>query len=226
MFTEALLFDLDGTLTNSDPLHFAAFAATALDYGVNMDEEMFIKHVSGQLNENICRTLFSHVDSALHQKIADDKEALFRRMIVGKLKPIAGLLAFLDWAKARGCGFAIVSNAPRANITDMLKALGVTELFDTIVCASELPRGKPDPLPYLTGLERLGVAANRAMAFEDAAPGLTAAHRAGVATVGLTTTLSADAVASFGADLAMADYTDPRLLPFAERALSGAFVRA
>ena len=225
MFTEAFLFDLDGTLTDSDPLHFAAFAETARGYGVDMDEEMFVKKVSGQTNANICKTLFTHIELEEHARIADEKEELFRQMIVGKLKPIPGVVDLMKWAKARGCGFALVSNAPRANITDMLAELGIAGLFDIIVCASELPRGKPDPLPYLTGLELLGVKANRAVAFEDAAPGLTAAHRAGIATVGLTTSLSPEALLGFGADIAVQDYTDPKLRAFVETALSGNFSR-
>ncbi|WP_237155461.1 HAD family hydrolase [Oryzibacter oryziterrae] len=222
MFTEGLLFDLDGTLTDSDPLHFEAFVRTASDYGVAMDEEMFRVHVSGQTNANICRNLFSHVDDGLHPKIADDKEALFRSLIVGKLKPIPGLLDFLDWAKARGMGMAVVSNAPRANVKDMLAALGIADYFSAIVIGSELPRGKPDPLPYLTGLEKLGVPAAKTLAFEDAPPGITAAHRAGIATVALRTSLSDEEARANGANVTIADYRDPQLMAYVLSVLDGA----
>lgn len=221
MHTEALLFDLDGTLTDSDPLHFESFARIAADYSVDMDEEMFLTSVSGQANARICDTLFPHVDKARRYAIADEKEALFRRMIVGRLEPIPGLVDLLDWAGARGCGLALVSNAPRANVTDMLAQLGISDRFQVILAGGEVARSKPDPLPYLTALDRLGVAPSRAVVFEDAPPGLKAAHASGAATVGLTTTLDADAVRSFGADLAVADYRDAALLPFMARALAG-----
>lgn len=220
MYSEALLFDLDGTLTNSDPLHFEAFAGVAADYGVTLDEEMFLTHVSGQSNALICKTLFPHVDASRHEAIADEKEARFRQMIVGRLAPISGLVALLDWARERGCGLAVVSNAPRQNILDMLGQLGIADRFATMIAGGELPRSKPDPLPYLTALERLGVAPVHAVAFEDAPPGLRAAHAAGVATVGLTTTIDADSVRASGADIAVADYRARELIPFIERALS------
>ncbi|TBW41413.1 HAD family hydrolase [Siculibacillus lacustris] len=219
MFTEALLFDLDGTLTDSDPIHMIAFVEIGRRYGVAIDEAIFREHISGQSNRLICRNLFGHVDPALWDGIADAKEARFREMIVGKLTPIPGLVGFLARERARGAGCAVVSNAPRANVVAMLAALGLTKDFDAIVLGSELPRSKPDPLPYLTALETLGVPANRAVAFEDAVPGLLAAARSGVATVGLTTSLDGEAILATGAHLAIPDYDAPELQPFVDAAL-------
>lgn len=219
MSVRALLFDLDGTLTDSDRYHFEAFAAVAQRHGVEIDEPTFLKYVSGQTNETIGRTLFPHVDPALFRTIADEKEALFRRMIVGRLTPIDGLFELLALARRRGWSLAVVSNAPRANIVDMLAALRLDDVFAEIVVGSELPLGKPDPLPYLTALARLGAEAGRSAAFEDAPPGLRAAHAAGLATVGLTTTLSATEAIAAGADLAIADYRAHELAPFLVRAL-------
>ena len=75
-----------------------------------------------------------------------------------------GLIDLLDWAVERKIGLAVVSNAPRLNVIDMLAQIGVADYFHTMVIGGELERGKPDPLPYLTGLERLGVPADKAMA--------------------------------------------------------------
>ena len=211
MFSRALLFDMDGTLTDSDRFHHEAFVEFGKAYGVDIDEPTFLKYVSGQTNSLIFKNLFSHVAAIEHPRLADEKEALFRRLIVGRLKPIDGLIDVLNWAVERKVGLAVVSNAPRPNVSDMLAQLGVAEYFHTIVIGTELERGKPDPLPYLTGLERLGVAADRAIAFEDAPPGLRAAHAAKIATVGLTTTLDEATVKQNGADIAVPDYRAPAL---------------
>jgi HAD superfamily hydrolase (TIGR01509 family) len=211
MFSRALLFDMDGTLTNSDPFHHEAFVEFGKAYGVDVDEQTFLKYVSGQANSLIFKNLFSHVPVEEHPRLADEKEALFRRLIVGRLKPIDGLLDVLNWAVEKKVGLAVVSNAPRPNVRDMLAQIGVTQYFHTIVIGTELERGKPDPLPYLTGLERLGVPANHAIAFEDAPPGLRAAHAASIFTVGLTTTLDEATVRSNGADIAIPDYRSPAL---------------
>lgn len=211
MFSHALLFDMDGTLTDSDKFHHEAFVEFGKAYGVDIDEPTFLKYVSGQANSQIFKNLFSHVAVEEHPRLADEKEALFRRLIVGRLKPIDGLVDVLNWAVEKKIGLAVVSNAPRPNVSDMLAQIGVTEYFHTIVIGTELERGKPDPLPYLTGLERLGVPADRAMAFEDAPPGIRAAHAAKIFTVGLTTTLDETTVKANGADIAVADYRAPAL---------------
>lgn len=218
----ALFFDLDGTLTDSDPLHLAAYAEVGLRYGVTVDEAMFRKYVSGRTNPEICADLFPHVDPAEHAEIGDDKEALFRSLIGTRLVPIAGLGEQLAAARARGWGLALVSNAPRPNVVDMLAALRLADAFDHIVIGSELARGKPDPMPYLTALDLFGLPAAAAVAFEDAEPGLRAAVGAGIATVGLTTTLSAATIGALGARLAIADYRDPRLAEFLDAVLGPA----
>lgn len=211
MFSHALLFDMDGTLTDSDKFHHEAFVEFGKAHGVDIDEPTFLKYVSGQANSQIFKNLFSHVAVEEHPRLADEKEALFRRLIVGRLKPIDGLVDVLNWAVEKKIGLAVVSNAPRPNVSDMLAQLGVTDYFHTVVIGTELERGKPDPLPYLTGLERLGVAADRAIAFEDAPPGIRAAHAARIFTVGLTTTLDDATVKSNGADIAVPDYRSQAL---------------
>jgi HAD superfamily hydrolase (TIGR01509 family) len=221
MALAALVFDLDGTLTNSDPFHFAAYAEIAGRYGVAVDERCFFDRMSGRTNAEICRDLFAHVDPAEYQTIADDKETLFRHLLVGKLQPIAGLHALLAWGEQRGCELALVSNAPRANIVDMLAELNLTGKFREIVVGSELERGKPDPLPYLTALDRLGISARQAVVFEDAVPGVLSASRAGIVTVGLATSFAPAELKAAGATLIVPDYTAPGLLDFVGNVLDG-----
>lgn len=219
MFAEALAFDLDGTLTDSDPLHFAAYAEIGRAHGVTIDETCFATRMTGRTNAQILADVFAGVDAVACETIWRDKEALFRRLIVGRLRPLPGLMALLDWAARRGCGIALVSNAPRENIEAMLDELGLMPRFDAIVVANELPVSKPDPLPYATALARLGVSPARAVAFEDAVPGVLSASRAGIATVGLTTTTRPPELAQAGADLIVRDYAEPGLIEAVEAAL-------
>ena len=91
----------------------------------------------------------------------------------------------------------------------MLQELNLSQAFEPIVIAEELLRGKPDPLPYQTALDRLNITALEAIAFEDSAAGIRSAVSAGIPTIGMTTThLPADLLA-LGADKAIADFTDP-----------------
>jgi HAD superfamily hydrolase (TIGR01509 family) len=207
---EALLFDLDGTLTDTDKLHLLAMQQLLLEEGRVLTEAEFDAHVSGRANADLCRYLFPERSVAEHQVFADRKEARFRALSP-TLQPTAGLVRLLEHAEQTGIGMAVVTNAPRANAVHMLNAMGLGERFKHVLVAEELPRAKPDPLPYLTGLQCLQARASHALAFEDSVPGVTAASRAGIFTVGLSTSQAPEALLAAGAQLVVADFEDPRL---------------
>lgn len=207
---EALLFDLDGTLTDTDKLHLLAMQQLLLEEGRVLTEAEFDAHVSGRANADLCRYLFPERSVAEHQVFADRKEARFRALSP-TLQPTAGLIRLLEHAEQTGIGMAVVTNAPRANAVHMLNAMGLGERFKHVLVAEELPRAKPDPLPYLTGLQCLQARASHALAFEDSVPGVTAASRAGIFTVGLSTSQAPEALLAAGAQLVVADFEDPRL---------------
>ncbi|WP_025807449.1 HAD family hydrolase [Pseudomonas chlororaphis] len=215
----ALLFDLDGTLTDTDQLHLLALQQLLLEEdGRVFTQEEFEAHVSGQANANMCCYLFPQRSVTEHQAFADRKEARFRQLSP-QLTPMPGLLRLLDFARERGIGVCVVTNAPRANAEHMLEVLGLGDRFGTVLVAEELPRAKPDPLPYLTGLECLGASAEAGIAFEDSIPGLTAAVGAGIFTVGLATSQSPEALLAAGAHLVVEDFNDPQLWAVIERML-------
>ena len=205
-----LLFDLDGTLTDSDHLHLTAFNQLLGEYGRSISRADYVKNIMGADNASICRYLFPDLPLAQSMPLADRKEEMFRA-ILADLAPTPGLHALLDWADARALPMAIVTNAPRVNAERMIGALGLAGRIPVLVIGGELENAKPHPLPYLTGLARLGGQADRAVAFEDSRSGMRAAVDAGIVSVGLTTSLPAEALEEVGAELAIADYTDPRL---------------
>ena len=121
----------------------------------------------------------------------------------------------------------MVTNAPRANAEKVLAALGVTERLPILVIAGELARSKPDPLPYLTALERTGASAAHSIAFENSLSGVRAAAAAELAVVGMTTTLDSQTLLDAGATFAASNFTDPRIFELIEaRLYSGAEERA
>lgn len=217
---KALLFDLDGTLTHTDQLHLLAFEQLLLEEGRVLTETEFDAHISGRANPDLCRYLFPSQSAVQHQAFAERKEVLFRHLSPN-LSPVAGLLRLLEHADKAQIGMVVVTNAPRANAEHMLASLGLTGRFQSIVVAEELPRAKPDPLPYLTGLERLQASAGQALAFEDSIPGVTAAKDAGIFTVGIATSQSHETLLAAGAQLVVDDFDDPRLWGIIDRASSG-----
>lgn len=207
----ALLFDLDGTLTDTDALHLLALQQLLHEEdGRVFTEQEFAAHVSGQANANMCRYLFPERSVAEHEAFAERKEERFRQLSP-QLKPMPGLLRLLDFAAEHGIGVCVVTNAPRANAEHMLKVLGLEERFQTVLVAEELPRAKPDPLPYLSGLECLQARTEHSLAFEDSVPGLTAAVKAGICTFGLATSQQPQTLLSAGAHRVIQDFDDPQL---------------
>lgn len=207
---DALLFDLDGTLADTDKLHLLAMQQLLHEDGRTLTEAEFEAHISGRANADLCRYLFPDQPLSEHLAFADRKEARFRALSP-TLQPTPGLVRLLEYAQGNGIGMAVVTNAPRANAVHMLAALGLEGRFEHVLVAEELGKAKPDPLPYLTGLQRLGAQAGNALAFEDSVPGVKAASGAGIFTVGLSTSQSVEALMAAGASLVVADFEDPRL---------------
>ncbi|WP_246731639.1 HAD family phosphatase [Methylocapsa sp. S129] len=206
----ALLFDLDGTLVDTDALHLIAFQNVLAAHGIKLTKAQYVETIMGSSNAMIGAAFLPHLSPADRDAILATKEAAFRDML-GELKPVAGVMALLDYADAQGVKCAVVTNAPRANAKVVLDALGLAARLPIQIIGGELARPKPDPLPYLTGLALTGADAAHSLAFEDSLSGLRAAVGAGLTVVGLTTTLDETTLTRAGATIAAADFTDPRI---------------
>lgn len=211
--TATLLFDLDGTIVETDHLHFKAFQTTFGRHGVSLDWDLYRHRIMGRANPAIAAAILPHVEVERHAGIMDDKEAAYRDLIE-TVAPVPGLLDLLAWAQGAGLRCAVVTNAPRANADLILKALGLDQRFDAIVIGAELDHAKPHPLPYLRALELLGGEAARSVAFEDSPSGAQAAVAAGLGVVGLLTYADADVLSGVGVSLVARDFTDPAVLAF------------
>lgn len=215
----ALLFDLDGTLVDSDAEHLIAFQRVFAPHGIELDRSEYAANIMGAPNELIARRYLSHLPPHEQAATLDAKEAAYRDAL-GEIEPILGALALLDFADRRGLKRAVVTNAPRANAEKVLSALRIGRRLPIVVIGGELPRSKPDPLPYLTALERTGALAAHSLAFEDSLSGVRAAAAAGLAVVGMTTTLEARTLIEAGATFAANDFTDPRIFELIEARLN------
>lgn len=206
----AILFDLDGTLVNTDVHHFQIWQELLADRGVTIDRQFYDAHMVGHRNEAIVRDVLSDLPFEAGMQLARHKEAKFRDR-AAQMERLTGLDRLLTWIEARSLATAVVTNAPRDNAELMLTALELSDRFDTLVVSDELPHGKPHPLPYQTALERLAIAPETAIAFEDTPLGIRSAVAAGVQTVGMATTHAPSVLQEAGAEFAIADFTAPEL---------------
>ena len=207
MTRPALLFDLDGTLVDTDHLHHAAFVSILDERGRALTLAEYRSHIMGHPNDAILARYFPGEDAAILAR----KEAMFRDSLAASVAPVAGIHALLDWAAANAVGCAVVTNAPRDNAHAMLAAAGLADRLPVLVIGDECERAKPDPAPYRAAMAALGVTPSRSVAFEDSRSGLRAARASGAHVFGMTTGLSPDELTQAGAHQVIADFTDPAL---------------
>jgi HAD superfamily hydrolase (TIGR01509 family) len=212
----ALLFDLDGTLAETDSLHLPTWVDVLHPYGIEVDEEFYRKRISGRSNSKIVRDLLPDLSTEEGQSLADAKEASFRER-AGELEPLPGLLEFLREGRRSGRRLVLVTNAPEENVETILLALELGEFFDEVVLSDEVGPVKPDPAPYRAALERLGLVPEEALAFEDSTSGIASAVGSGVPTVGIASTQTPETLEEAGAFMVAEDFTDPELRRLLER---------
>lgn len=214
---KALLFDLDGTLADTDPIHFQTWRGLLLDYGLDIDPAFYRAKFSGRRNQEIVKELLPQLSDEAGEQLSWEKEAAFRVQAESLLVPMPGLASVLTWADSQHLQRAIVTNAPVENAQFMLRVLKLEEIFPIVILGDELPKGKPDPLPYQTALEQLGVTASEAIAFEDSSSGLRSAIGAGIPTVGVASTHAPEELYGLGATLVVKDFTAPQLWDWLQR---------
>ncbi len=208
----ALLFDIDGTLANTDPLHLKAFNQVLGPRGHVFDHARFSRELQGFANVSIGERFLPDETPARRAEILAEKEEIFRTLVAGQIEPLPGLMALLDRADVAGVPMVAVTNAPRLNAELLLAGLGIAARFKAIVIGDELPHGKPHPLPYQEGLRFVGGSAAASVAFEDSRSGVQSAAAAGIRTIGIRTSLSHDDLVGAGAVGSASGFDDPDLL--------------
>jgi HAD superfamily hydrolase (TIGR01509 family) len=206
----ALLFDLDGTLAETDSLHLPTWVDVLEPYGVRVDEKFYRESISGRNTSEIVRDLLPELSDEENRSVGDAKEARFRERAT-ELEPLPGLLDFVELGRERGMSIVLVTNAPEENVRAILLALELRDFFDTVVLADEVEAVKPDPAPYKAAVRKVGVAAEEALAFEDSVSGIFSSVAAGIPTVGITSSQDPDKLRKAGAFMTVEDFTDPRV---------------
>ena len=190
----AVLWDLDGTLVDSAEFHWLSWRDTMAAEGVSLTYQQFLD-TFGQKNDRILPGwLGSGADPDRIRRVGDAKEAEYRRLAsVHGLNPLPGASSWVRRLHAQGWQQAIASSAPGENVGVMLRALALDGMFEAIVSAEDVTRGKPDPQVFLAAAERLGVPRDRCIVVEDAAVGVQAARSAGMRCIGVSRAVVLDA---------------------------------
>jgi HAD superfamily hydrolase (TIGR01509 family) len=184
------IFDVDGTIVDSMKLHLKVWQEIAERYGCSLT----IKEVSEKahgINDEILERIFPGVYSDEEkQKIADEKESLFRELFDPEEHVIKGFIHFIDGLKKRNIPMVIGSAAPKENIDFFTTALGVKDYFKGAIHEDDVVAGKPNPDVFLQAAKEINVPIQDCIVFEDSTSGAEASFRAGSKTIVLLTTKS------------------------------------
>ena len=183
----AVLWDMDGTLIDSEEFHWISWRDTMANEGVPITRDQFLASFGQRDDSIIPRWLGVASTPERVEKISSAKEELYRDLIRKHgIKPLPGIRTWLHRLHEEGWLQAIASAAPRENVDVVLEALSATHLFQSIVSADDVHRGKPDPEVYLIAASRLGAPPARSIVVEDAAAGVEGARRAGMRSIGIS----------------------------------------
>jgi HAD superfamily hydrolase (TIGR01509 family) len=177
-----VLFDLDGTLIDTMPLHYQAYRRTFLEMGLSLSPEGFYGNVGGTAMETIPRFLAGREApwsiAEIHERKKRELAVLLEEADLVVL-PTALLLPLL-----RGrVPMAVATSGARPGVEQMLGRLGWLETFQAVVTAEDVRNGKPAPEVYLEAARRIGVPASECLAFEDTDDGVASARAAGTTVV-------------------------------------------
>jgi beta-phosphoglucomutase family hydrolase len=195
--TQGFIFDMDGTMVDNMMVHHRAWQRKLAALGLDLSLEEVRQNIHG-INEEIIERLFGNrFTPDERRQIAREKEAEYREIFLPDLRLIAGLDAFLREATRLNIPMGIGSAAPPENVQFVLENLDLHPVFRAVIDAAQVTRGKPDPEVFLTVAERLSLAPEHCLVFEDSPTGAEAARRAGMPAVIVTTTHTPDEFARF-----------------------------
>jgi beta-phosphoglucomutase family hydrolase len=183
----AVLWDMDGTLIDSEEFHWISWRDTVAKEGITITHEQFLASF-GQRNDSIIpQWLGAAATPERIARVANAKEVLYRDLVrTNGVQSLPGVASWLQRLHAQGWLQAIASSAPRQNIEVVLEALGVAHCFQGVVSAEDVRRGKPDPEVYLAAAARVSVSPDRCVVVEDAIAGVEGARRAGMRSIGVS----------------------------------------
>jgi beta-phosphoglucomutase len=199
MNDKAVIFDMDGVLIDSYDAHLQSWMRMAENRGLEMTEEMFASSF-GQTNQTIIPEHWPECnDPETIQAISDEKEAAFREVLHENFPEMSGAGELLRRLSEAGFSLAVGSSGPTENVNAVLEELSESERIAAKVTGSDVSHGKPHPEVFLTAAGKLDIEPEDCLVVEDAAAGVEAARRAGMACIALTGTTSPEALSERGA---------------------------
>lgn len=185
MWIDALVFDFDGLIVDTETASLRVWQHLWREHGLRLDVATFFAPHGGDVIAQRYAALAAAVGPAYDQEASHAIRIAYRDEVHAALTPADGITEWLDEARELGLRLAVASSSPRVWVVDHLRNAGLLDRFELLACGDDVDSVKPDPAVYLLALARLGVDADRALAFEDTVHGVAAATAAGLRCVAI-----------------------------------------
>ena len=183
---DAVIFDMDGVLVDSEPLYMAVERQSFARYGIELDEREQSRFV-GTSQQQMWRDIkvMYGLEIAIADLIAEHQRQVLRVLGQSTLVAMPGVKGLIEELKTLGIPCALASSSPRPLVECVLARIGLTDCFTPMICGDQVRLSKPEPEIFLLAAARLGVPAHRCLVIEDSQHGVTAAKAAGMQCIGL-----------------------------------------
>ncbi len=207
--TEALIFDMDGTMIDSMAHHALSWAEFSKRHRLEMAIEEVMRRTTGRTGVECMKEIFQReIDAGEASKLVAEKEDIYREMFAPVFAEVAGFKAFAAMAQARGLKVGVGTAGDKHNIAFAMSHLNMQLVPIAIVGGDEGLPGKPDPAIFLEVARRMGVPSGACIVFEDAPFGIEAARRAGMRAVAVCTSHSAQQLSGPHVIASVRDYNE------------------
>jgi len=200
-----VVFDMDGVLIDSHPVHRSAWKGFLKDLGKDPSDAELDFILDGRKREEILRHFLGELAPEQVSDYGNRKDELLR-LCGAEIRPVPGVVDFLEGLSERGILMALATSAGRRRAVGTLVELGLSRYFDTIVTGDEVIAGKPDPAIYSLAAERLRLEPNCLIAVEDAVSGVISAVSAGIRCLGIAGPERAPQLRAAGAYAVIPDF--------------------
>jgi len=217
--TYLFLFDLDGTLVNTDDIYYDVWKELLDEYRITLTTEIYKNKIYGNCDITVVQNLLPENFQKKCDEISYKKDQLFIEKI-HKIKVIPGAIEFLKNIKRIGAQMALVTNCNRAVSEHILMYLNISHMFEFIVIGQECTKPKPFPDPYILAIKKFNGKSSKTIIFEDSKTGLLSAKSANpYCVVGLETSYSKDEIINYGANISIKDFVNITMTDLFERIL-------
>jgi beta-phosphoglucomutase len=197
---QAVIFDMDGVIVDSHPIHKKAWRRFLDSVGKEVPEEDLDFILDGRKKEDILRHFLGDLTPEEIHRLGHEKELLFREEARAQLRPVEGVEQLLNSLSRAKIKLGVASSGSDSRVNFVLRELHLLEYFSAVVAGDEVSVGKPDPAIFRLTSQKLNVASNEILVFEDSVSGVKAARAAGMRCVALAESSRAEILMEAGAD--------------------------